>query len=283
MSLLRPPGIYFDVSQEEYRKDPGYNQLAIKAFSKANSPAHYRWDADHPTIQDKDFIRIGNFVDCAVFHPHKISEKFVVWPGERRGKEWTSFKEANEGKTILTEAEHVRALGAFNAIKADKYMSDTISASRRHVVVIATHPEFGYRLKAELDIVPPFEYEWLLDLKTAEDASRSTFKRQAFSVGYDVQACFYMDILSFLPEPVHIKKFGFMIAETNPPHGVKMRHFNRNSKEMIKARKKIDLWLPAYDECAANNKWPNYDSSSEEIVFDRWMLNDDDYAGEVLT
>lgn len=278
-----PFGIHFNVPREQYVADIGYNQSSLKNFAKANSPAHFKYDQEHSTLAEKDYIRIGSFVDCAVFHPGQIAERFAIWPGERRGKEWTAFKEANASKTILNEAEHERALGTIKAINAHKDATDAIKSSRHHAVVIAEHPVFGYRLKAELDMLPPAEFEWLFDLKTAESASGEDFKRQAFSIGYDVQACWYMDILSFLPEPVMVNNFGFLIAETNPPHGVKMRHFRKDSRVIEQAREKINLWLPAYHDCVVNNHWPCYDDKWEEITFDYWMLKDRPQEGEELS
>ena len=282
MSDLLPPGIHYGITREQYVADTGYNQSSLKAFAKANSPAHYKYDSEHPTLQDKDYIRIGNFVDCSVFHAGEIAKRFVIWPDDRRGKEWTVFKEANADRTILTEAEHERALGTVNAILKNEDANRSITCSKHHIVVIANHPLFGYRLKAELDMLPPIESEWLFDLKTAEDASAEVFNKQAFAIGYDIQACWYMDILSFLPEPITMNNFGFIIAETNPPHGVKTRFFKKDSKEIENARKKINLWLPQYHDCMINNKWPSYTPAWEEIVFAPWMLRDKPQEGEVL-
>lgn len=282
MNTVLPLGIHFGVTREQYVADPGYNQSALKSFAKANSPAHFKWDKDHPTLQDKDYIRIGNFVDCAVFHPDKLDNAFAIWSGERRGKDWIAFRDAHPNNTILNEAEHRRALGALYAIRQHKDAMDSIKASKHHAVAIASHPVFGYRLKAELDMLPPYEFEWVFDLKTAEDAGRDVFHKQAFNLGYDVQACWYMDILSFLPEPIQMNNFGFFIAETNPPHGVKLRHFRRDSRIIESAREKINTWLPAYHDCVINNRWPGYDDKWEEITFDYWMLKDRPQEGEAL-
>jgi hypothetical protein len=269
---LLPVGIHYDVPETVYRADPGLNQSLLKKFMQANSPAHFLWESTQPDeLKEKDFIKIGNFVDNEVFRPGTSKNRFVVWPGERRGNEWKAFKEANKDKEILNEDEMNRAIGAYNALMAHTDAKRWITSSKHQVVVIAVHPETGIRMKGLVDLFPDITYGWIADLKTAADASLQ-FHIQAFKMGYAIQARYYMDLLRF--NDVFMNNFAFVVVENSPYHGVQVHHFSYDQEEIIRAGKDYTAAMIAYDECRSTNTWPGYSTAWQRITFPRWALAD---------
>lgn len=286
---LLKPGIHFGVPPEVYRADPGYNQSALKDFGKARTPAHYRWDADHPTLQDKDFIRIGNYVDSFLFGGDM--ERFIVAPDTypceptkkdpRTSKPWTmqanyckdwvAEKEA-AGKTVLRGDELQRANGCIKAVNAHEDCRSAIDASHHQVVVIAEHPVYGFRLKGCLDMHPKVAMRWEWDFKTAADASDDGFNSAAEARGYHIQGKFYMNLLQW--SGVEVGSFGFFVVENEPPHGVNTFYTEFDSPECQRAETLINRWLPAYDECVRTKTWPNYPNQWTKLRFRKWALED---------
>lgn len=269
MTLLEP-GIHFNVPVERYLSDPGYNHSALKKFGMASSPAHYKWEKDHPTLQDKDYIRIGNYVDCSLMKKDDMSS-FSVWTGGRRaGKEWEEFKLKHKDNTVLSDEEWGRAAHAHHAIVQHEDAYGALKVSDHQVVVIANHPVFGYRLKGCIDLLPKKDIDWVWDIKTAASADESDFGNQCHNIGYNIQAEYYLSLLEYAGRPTH--NFGFFVVENDGPFGVNTHYFKRGSPALQAAREKIDSWLPAYHKCMTEDRWPSYDTAWKEIRFKPWQL-----------
>ncbi len=286
---LLEPGVHYGVPPDVYRADPGYNQSALKDFGAARTPSHYRWDADHSTLQDKDFIRIGNYVDSFFFGGDM--ERFIVAPDEypcepskkdpRTSKpwhggasycqEWKAQQEA-AGKTVLTGDELARANGCIKACIAHEDCDSAIKFSHHQVVVIAIHPVFGYRMKGCIDMHPKVDMRLEWDFKTAEDASDEGFNHAAEVRGYHIQAKYYMNLLKWNGVDVH--RFGFFVVENQPPHGVNTHYTDFDSKECKRAEELINRWLPAYHECVRTQTWPSYPNRWTKLRFGRRALED---------
>lgn len=292
------PGLHFDVPDDIYRADPGINQSLLKAFGRARSPAHFRYDQSNPPDPNhpsRSGIRIGSFVDARLFRGPNFADKaFGVWPGERKGSGWTAFKERNEGAVLLNGDENDRAHGVLEALDGNDDMRKILRVSSQQVVAIAEHPKLKFRMKGLIDLLPdpercdPLLLDYAFDLKTAKDASNEGFAKACYDFSYDIQAAYYSDILKLLGREV--KTFGFIVVENTPPHVVKIHFINLNSEIICGipgtkykgARKRYEAWATAYLNCVANNNWPGYPESWSEITYKPWMLRENDYEGGEL-
>lgn len=294
MTFLHP-GIHYDVPEEVYRKEPGFNQSLLKSFAKANTPAHFKWGQDHPA-EPSESLRLGTFVDALVTHGLKATPEmidgtsnFTLWSDTRRGNAWKIFKEANRGKTILTRDEYDRGLEIAEAVRQHDDAMKLIRACRSQVVVIAENPRLGagYRMKALIDLLPdtsrcdPALADYIFDLKTTNDASPEGFTESCWKFGYDVQAAFYLDALEYAGGP-KANHFGFIAVENEPPYGVKIHFLRRDSKELRRARESYEAWMKYYAECLAKNHWPGYTDSWTELSFKPWQVRTMDWEGEAV-
>lgn len=286
---LLKPGLHFNVPVALYRADPGYNQSALKAFGEARTPAHYRYEADHPTLQDKDFIRIGSYVDDFLFGGDM--EKYCIAPDTypceatkkdpRTAKPWTyqanyctDWRDTKKAKgfTVLTTEELNRANGCITAVNWHEDWRATLKLCVFQVVVIAIHPTLGYRLKGAIDMYPKMFIDWIWDGKTGDDASVPGFTHKAEQLGYNIQSRFYMDLLRWCPEEIEVNNFGFFVVESEPPHGVNTHFTTYDSPECVRAAELISQWLPAYHKCVTEGKWPSYPAQWNKLMFKKWAL-----------
>jgi len=282
-------GLHYDLPESIYRCDAGLSQSLLKAFGTARSPAHFKYDQEHPPDPNspaRASIRIGNYVDYSLFRPDQLAIKQAVWPGERRGKDWEAFKEANEGKEILNKTEREMACGCIGAIAVHEDAQRILKVCDSQVCAIAETQSRRFRMKGLIDLLPdpascdPLLLGYAFDLKTSSDASPEAFSRSCYDYGYDVQAAFYMDILNLLGRPV--QNFGFIVVENKPPFAVKIHYLVRESQIIRRARQKYDGWMIGYINCLADNFWPGYTSGWSEIQYRPWMLRDDEGAGDSL-
>ena len=270
-----PNGIHFDIPEDLYRADPAINQSLLKAFSRAPTPQHFRYEQEHPREETAE-LRIGNYVDTFMFDKGCIPDKFAVWESRRQGKDWEAFEAANADKTILNKAEQGRALGIIKSLLSHEDAVKIVSACTHQTVAIAEHPALKCRMKGAIDLLPDLSRchaslaEYVFDLKTSADASPEGFAMQCWRLGYAVQAAFYGDLLELCGRKT--TTFGFIVAENEPPHQVAIHYFKRDSIEIIEARKKYEGWMEKYLACVAKGEWPGYGSEWTRIEYKPWQL-----------
>lgn len=80
----------------------------------ARSPAHYRASVLTPW-RDSPAMRMGRLVHQLVLEPERQP---VVYPGQRRGKAWESFRDAHDGADIFTTAELEQAMGVAGQVES---------------------------------------------------------------------------------------------------------------------------------------------------------------------
>jgi hypothetical protein len=279
-------GLHQNIPVDQYRADPAVNQSTLKAFGRAPTPYHFRYEQEHPDEEESAELRIGSKVDAAVLTPDTMDQKFVTFQAERRGNVWKEFKEANAGKTILTPSEEARVGGCVNAIVDHNDAHRILMACHRQVVVIAEHPVLKCRMKGAIDLLPDLSRchaamaEYVFDLKTSADASPEGFAMQCWRLGYAVQAAFYGDLLELCGRKT--TTFGFIVVENEPPHQVAIHYFKRDSIEIIEARKKYEGWMRAYLSCIEKNEWPGYGSEWTRIEYKPWQLSDRMWEREMM-
>lgn len=283
-----PVGIHYGVPVEQYRADKGYCQSDLKAFGKARSPFHFKYEREQPQ-EMTPALRIGSCVDSAI---HDTAEehmgKFVVWEGARRsGKDWADFSENHASQIILTRDEGDTVSDCIFSLTKHDDTQKILAACHKQVAVIANHAEHGWRLKGLLDLLPDRSRcsdmlaGYAFDLKTAIDASPDGFSDACFKFGYATQAAFYMQLLEY--SGVHIETFGFIVVETVPPHQVAIHFIQRGSAEYIYGISQIENLLPRYHKCVSENSWPSYGNEWQAVRFKRYQLQTWGIEREVLT
>jgi hypothetical protein len=270
-----PEGIHYDVVEKDYRSDPGLNQSTLKAFGAASTPRQFRYQCDSPK-EETSSLRIGSFVDHVLFFPSELDKRFAIWKEYRRGKEWTAFEELHKDKVILNGPEYQRATGIIASLESHTDTQRIFNVCRKQVAFYGMHPELCVRMKGLVDLLPDPALchhsllEYVFDFKTSADASPEGFAKLAWQLGYDVQAAWYLDGLNACGIPVN--RIGFIVVESEPPHDVAIHYFNRFSREVTKARSKVEGYAKQFMACMQSGEWPGYGDGWTEIKFSDWQM-----------
>jgi exodeoxyribonuclease VIII len=159
-----------------------------------------RYVDDPPTLPKKDTaaFAMGHAVHCLALEPEKFDERFAVAPKvDRRttaGKvAWAEYLADCEGKTVLDEQDHADAVACVQALNNHPEFA-TIMAQPRRVEVPFEFDLFGHRFKARLDCVIDSE-EWIVDIKTTDDARPWKWNWSAQDLCYDNQAYIYREAI----------------------------------------------------------------------------------------
>jgi hypothetical protein len=277
-----PPGIHFGISREMYEAQDAINQSTLKAFAKAKTPAHFKYEKDNTEEDpDKAFLRIGSALDCVIWNPAEFRNKFNVWDGERRqGAEWKAFETSSKAcnKIILNVAERDQVLGMLRGLEEHKDIPGILDNCERHVVLIAIHPRLGVRMKAELDLWPKTHSDafgkWYFELKsTGVGADVPSFQDQCLKLGYLKQVAFYL-MMGRLCGFDLLHSCGFLAVESDAPYKAKMHYSSWEDEEIQMELKWIGEWIPRYMECKLADKWPGYSSSWSHVRYPYWALKE---------
>jgi len=233
---------------KKYRETKAISQSVLKAIAK--SPRKFEaYQNGTMEFEPTDAMDLGSLVDSMLLTPSEVAEYFVEIPetgvltsnGQRRGKAWDAFEEANAGKTLLKAAAFETARLVVEKIKLHPFwlqLCDKGFVTQRECYW--TDPTTGLPCKALIDIFPrmPVSNNWLADLKTTENMD--TFEAERFQMfrdakidddgilrsktvldfGYHAQAAWYCRGASIANECT-INRFFLLVAEVKPPYRVK--------------------------------------------------------------
>ena len=212
-------GVYTDVSNEDYHaiKEIGGKPAVSSSYAKAwhkQTPAHA--NADRP-FRSSTVFDIGTAT-------HGWALEGVVpvkRPATRRGNEWkTAQAEAEFSNTVaLTESDHFRV----ERMVEELHNNDQIARFLNHpkkVVEASIFAEYGgIVMKCRPDLYVE-KLGIVVDLKTTVSAEPYTFERQMYSLGYDIQAAWYLKCMQLLEIPV--TRFIFANVEKEEPYATSM-------------------------------------------------------------
>lgn len=111
--------------------------------------------------------------------------------------------------------------------------------------------------------------DFVIDLKSTEDASPQEFAKSVASWRYHVQHPFYADGLTAVRRPP--KAFVFIACEKKAPYAVGVYVLDAAAVEL--GRMQYSRELAVYAECLKTNHWPAYSDRIEELVLPGWYLN----------
>lgn len=225
------------------------------------SPAHFKaWQDGSASIETTPAMEFGTAAHMAVLEPELFIQKYKPFNGDKRTKEGKAI-----WQTIL-DAGHT-PLGA-ETWDAINYLASAVHAHPSAASLINDiEPETswfdnwnGVEVKARLDGIAD---DYIIDLKTTQDASPAAFAKSVAQFRYHVQAAWYQRITG-------IKRFVFIAVEKEAPFGVCCYELDQQAIDL--GNEIIDAQLATYRECQALNSWPCYSSTIQTLSLPSWAM-----------
>lgn len=268
------PGLYNDISFEDYVKIDAVNASLLKNF--AQSPAHVQYAKTHS--EDSQALFIGRAVHCAVLEPDRFKVDFIVADCEKKNaKAYTTAVAANPTKTVLTKADLETINGIAESIQLPTHSQafDLLkSESYNEITAIARNEETGLLCKCRADryILDQDGDPIILDFKTTTDASPEGFSRAIANYSYHIQAAFYLDNFNaaskFSAEPKEHSRFIIIAAEKEPPYEIAVYEIVGSAIDA--GREKYQKYLGMYNTFKDADVWPGYTNSITHIGIPNW-------------
>lgn len=264
-----PDGIYYGLSEREYRADPAYSYSRVKLA--VGTMAEYKQAVDNPKPPTEAMI-VGTLIDSLVFG--ELAGECVVKPEPRAPNGWRD-EVLESGRYPVAKDNLSDAQGCAESLDRHSIARGFLrSPGASQVSMFLTWN--GVRLKARIDRVPA-KSTALVDLKKCQDASPGRYvtredgteyfqkPKWSFDIrdfNYHMQAGLYLwmwNQLAGTEDPrndwVHV------CVEEKAPHLVNV--FQMGSESIAAGEKLFFDTLARIRECEASGKWPGY---KEEVT-----------------
>lgn len=204
------------MSNEEYHSSEAIGSTLLKQIN-AKTVMH----AVNTEFKENDSVIIGRAVHALILEPETYEREFAVCPKvDRRTKDgkaiYKDFLEKSEGKCVLTEDQSDLVLNISNAVMRHPLAERVLTGGESEFSYFCKDETTGLQLKCRPDYVNGGA---LIDLKTTRDASFEGFARQIGTLGYHLQAAFYLDVFN-KSQGTDFNEFFFVAVENSAPHGV---------------------------------------------------------------
>lgn len=256
-----------DISNEVYHADRScVSTSGLKEILR--SPAHY---AKYLKGDRKETptLFLGTAIHARLLEPGLFNQRYVVYSGVKRGKEWKEFEASNAGKLILSEAQFAIIEGIAQSVSQHQSASTLIKGGLKEHTIIWQDEETGIWIKMRPDCLSvDFETGICLDVKSTEDASAKEFARSCVTYDYDLQAALYLEGL----RKVYKRDFDFCFlpVEKAEPHGVAL--YGAPFEMIERGQRRFRQALRTLKACRDSGKWPSYQPEGDYEVLDwpRW-------------
>ena len=236
-----------------------------KALSKSGldqfrkSPAHFRaWQDGITKNESSPALEFGTAVHMAILEPELFAAIYTVFAGDRRNKDGKAAYEAviASGKTPLNQEQWDNITGAAAAVHAHPAAAPLLNGIQTEVSCFDNW--MGVKVKARIDGLGK---DYIIDVKTTQDASPVAFGKSCAQFRYHVQAAWYRQITG-------IHRFVFIAVEKEAPYGVACYELDEQAINL--GIDIIEEQLRTYIECEQLNSWPCYSSQIQSLSLPAW-------------
>lgn len=285
------PGIYTDISFEDYVKIDAVNHSTLKEFKK-DSPLHYKHRLDNEVKEEKKAFDDGRLYHMSVLEFKRFEEEVI-----HRPKHWKDYehilpedevkklkKNPNrlfDGRTkankivmpffeeqvkekikenpkiiVCDYLEYWKALQIRNSVLSNKSCKKILKNAKYEVTLIWIDPETGLKCKGRLDIDQEGK-GYFADLKKTRNAHPYGFAKDFRTHNYYSQFAFYADGAQILGYK-ELKAAMVIAVEDFEPFYVQPFYVKMESSWITKGR---DWYKSAIEElhyCMSTGHWHGY-------------------------
>ena len=256
------------LDDELYHQDTSHiSSTGLKYL--ARTPAHhwerYRNPKREPQVET-DALRIGKAVHCCALEPEKFLERYVRLDDEINLRTKVAREYRDEllasGSVPLKAPEYDNVARMAAAMRRHPVWQAWMTGGHAEYLITWVDEETGVKCKMRADyLLTPGQGAsiglpngLIPDLKTCRDAR--SFQRDAWNLGYHIQAAFYRrgyqaHFGTYAPPP-----FAFLAFEKEAPFaGIAYP----SSPSFLEAGdREVSRLLRLYAECLASDAWPAY-------------------------
>ena len=194
---------------ESYHKDRKFKSSStLKLFLKDPREYYKRYVLKEEREEMyKSAYDFGSYMHSLILEPHKTVLEFAVFEGAtRRGKAYEEFKNANEGKTIITASQAQQALDLLHLYNEHVDTTGLIqNGVAEHTLCVELD---GMPIKVRADYI---KEGMIIDVKTTSDpVDKFSAAKTIIRFDYDLSAALYVDAFKEYTGQDHDFVFAFL-------------------------------------------------------------------------
>jgi exodeoxyribonuclease VIII len=252
-------------SNKDYVSASGLKKLKI-------SPAHFMEEEE---MVESEALIFGSAYHMYVLEPDKFEDEYYIFndnaicqvligEGYKSPRSTKAYKEWEESEMRIIGNKKVITKDIFERIQAmrDKLMRHPYAK----MLLSGGINEQGYmgeietesgniKVKYKPDHINEGK-KFIVDLKTAADASIDGFTRASADRDYHIQASFYSDLMEKVSGDNRAYSFFFIAQEKKQPFAFNI--FESSPQFISQGRFEYEMLLQLYKYCTENNTWPGY-------------------------
>ena len=264
------PGWYEDVPAEVYHSWDLCSNSRLSVIHES-SPAHLRWQLNHPETDRTPALILGEAIHSAVLEPELFETRFAAAPDvDRRttkGKEeFAAFVAANAGKVVLTAEQFRTAKGTSESVWSN-LDARIILESPGQLEVSGIFHDGELRCKFRADKLSDY-FKATIDLKSCRCAHPRVFERDIYSHGYHRQGAFYIDGARALG--FHALAHYIVAVEKEPPFASVVYELKPEAIDL--GRQELTELKRTYHKCVESGVWPSYPEGLVQIGVPSWAM-----------
>src|SRR6266478_9086745 len=225
--IISNPGIYPDVTNEEYHRSHGLSNSNMTLLLPPSCPRNYEYHKNNAAHKDTDAFNLGTAVHTLCFEPLEFSKRF--YPIEEVPKRNSNFGKAAydgmikqaAGRIIIDREDMSMAKAMANQVRTHtvwRNLMKKIEQSRELTCIEHSlawlDEESNVLLRSRQDF---YTDDIIIDLKTTKDSSPHAFARAVAEYNYHRQAALACDGLTALTKRNYNNVILFVVDKT-PPH-----------------------------------------------------------------
>ncbi len=266
----------------EYRAVPAVNASSLKAMildreEAKYSAAAYHHIQEHPRT-DTAALAQGRAFHCAALEPLAFPTRYLVYDGERRGKDWTDFHDsAPAGAEILTRTEYDAVVDMAEAVLGDDAAARLLTGGEPEQTITWTDEVTGLPCKCRADYLGGYH---VTDLKSTKDVSTRELSKAIYYYAYDVQAAHYL--AGHRAEFGTEAEFWFVWCSKEEPREVRV---GRLCEDAVWAGEELRReLLSIVAACTESGTWPRaYGGEDVEFDLPAWAYPSVDEVADRVT
>lgn len=294
------PGIYPELSNEDYHGGPGVSSTTLKKMQKsaAHCLAHMRKQSSKSPSKA---LMLGQAVHEAVLEPHLFAEHYYTPPdadqypdalktlADYKAKAaeleiqkvsaankdklkaaikevapetlfWDDINQADPDRELLTQTDWAICTGIQQAIDARPFAKKALTGGAAETSLFWEDPDTGELCKARYDYYRE-DLGIIFDLKTCEDATERAAVRAVLKYQYHVSAAMYLEAAKHNGLPSG--GFAWLFAEKYPPYEIGL--YTASAEMLEEGYRLYRQYLNTYAECRRSGVWPGYAGTFREI------------------
>ena len=237
------------------------NYLSVSALKQfAKSPNHYLAYVARK-FKPTPAMAFGSALHTMVLEPHLFDERYAVQPDldkrTKAGKEsYATFASSIGNREVLTGAQMYQLNQTHQAVLSNEDATSLLVNCKYEQVIES--PIGGVPFKGIVDALNK-KSGYAIDVKTCRDASPDQFQRDAYNLGYHLQAAAYCLLTG-------VDRFYWLCVESDDPHNVAVYMQSKEAQEQSTFRllELIREWS------AWDGKPANYSNEIMLLEYPKW-------------